>query len=156
MLTEDPEPPILYFHPEQRYAELEIELVLGTAVAAVEPEAHRVVLADGRALEYDKLLLTVGGQARRLPIHGGDLALYLRTLEDARAIRARLAGAAAGAVHRRRGDRAGDRLLGAGARVRGDGAGGAAARHGPRGVAGGRGVHRGAASRRRGRCCISR
>ena len=93
VLTEDPEPPILYFHPEQRYAEHQIELLLGSAVAAVEPDAHRVVLADGRALEYDKLLLTVGGAARRLPIHGGDLALYLRTLEDARAIRARLAGA---------------------------------------------------------------
>ncbi len=93
VLTEDPEPPILYFHPEQRYAELGIELLLGTAVATLEPDAHRVVLADGRALDYDKLLLAVGGQARRLPIHGGDHALYLRTLEDARAIRARLAGA---------------------------------------------------------------
>jgi 3-phenylpropionate/trans-cinnamate dioxygenase ferredoxin reductase subunit len=93
VLTDDPEPPILYFHPEQRYAEHRIELLLGTAVAAVEPDAHRVTLADGRALDYDKLLLTVGGAARRLPIHGGDLALYLRTLEDAHAIRARLAGA---------------------------------------------------------------
>jgi 3-phenylpropionate/trans-cinnamate dioxygenase ferredoxin reductase subunit len=92
VLTVDPEPPILYFHPEQRYAEHQIELLLGSAVAAVEPDAHRIVLADGRPLEYDKLLLTVGGAARRLPIHGGDLALYLRTLEDARAIRARLAG----------------------------------------------------------------
>jgi 3-phenylpropionate/trans-cinnamate dioxygenase ferredoxin reductase component len=92
VLTEDPEPPILYFHPEQRYAELDIELLLGTAVAALEPDAHRVLLADGRALEYHKLLLAVGGQARRLPIHGGNLALYLRTLEDAHAIRARLAG----------------------------------------------------------------
>jgi NADPH-dependent 2,4-dienoyl-CoA reductase/sulfur reductase-like enzyme len=93
VLTQDPEPPVLYFHPEQRYAELGVELLLGTAVVGVEPEAHRVVLADGRALAYDKLLLTVGGAARRLPIHGGDLALYLRTLEDARTIRARLAGA---------------------------------------------------------------
>ena len=151
VLTEDPEPPILYFHPEQRYAELDIELLLGTAVAALEPDAHRVLLADGRALEYDKLLLAVGGQARRLPIHGGDHALYLRTLEDAQAIRARLAGGAARAVHRRRRDRAGDRLLGAGARLRGHRAGGAAARHGPCGVAGGRGVHRGDAPRRRGR-----
>ena len=92
VLTEDPEPPIVYFHPEQRYAEHQIELLLGSAVAAIEPDANRVVLADGRALEYDKLLLTVGGAARRLPIHGGDLALYLRTLEDAQAIRARLAG----------------------------------------------------------------
>jgi 3-phenylpropionate/trans-cinnamate dioxygenase ferredoxin reductase component len=93
VLIEDPEPSILYFHPEQRYAELRIELLLGTAAEAVEPDAHRVLLADGRTLDYDKLLLTVGGQARRLPIHGGDHALYLRTLEDARAIRSHLAGA---------------------------------------------------------------
>jgi 3-phenylpropionate/trans-cinnamate dioxygenase ferredoxin reductase subunit len=92
VLTEDLEPPILYFHPEQRYAEMGIELLLGTAVEAVEPDAHRILLADGRALDYDKLLLTVGGQARRLPIHGGDHALYLRSLEDARAIRSRLTG----------------------------------------------------------------
>src|ERR1700733_16270279 len=93
VLTEDPEPPILYFHPEQRYAELQIEQLLGTSVETVDPAAHRVLLSDGQTLDYDKLLLTVGGEARRLPIHGGDLALYLRTLEDARAIRARLAGA---------------------------------------------------------------
>jgi 3-phenylpropionate/trans-cinnamate dioxygenase ferredoxin reductase subunit len=93
MLTEDPEPPVLYFHPEQRYTELGIELLLGTAVGTVEPDAHRVLLTDGRVFDYDRLLLTAGGQARRLPIHGGDHALYLRSLEDARAIRARLAGA---------------------------------------------------------------
>ena len=90
VLTEDPEPPILHFHAEQRYAELDIEMVLGSAVTGIDPEAHRVVLTDGRAFDYDKLLLTVGGQARHLPIHGGDLAMYLRTLEDARAIRVRL------------------------------------------------------------------
>ena len=93
VLTEDAEPPVLYFHPEARYAEQEIEVLLGCGVAGVEADAHRVTLADGRTLDYDKLLLTPGGQARRLPVHGGDLALYLRTLEDARAIRARLEGA---------------------------------------------------------------
>jgi 3-phenylpropionate/trans-cinnamate dioxygenase ferredoxin reductase component len=93
VLTEHSEPPVLYFHPEQRYAAQGIELVLGAAVEAVQAEAHRVMLGDGGALEYDKLLLAVGGQARRLPVHGGELALYLRTLEDARTIRTRLAGA---------------------------------------------------------------
>jgi len=90
VLTEDPEPPVLYFHPEQRYAEQNIELILGCKVQAVEPAHHRVVLADGRRVEYDKLLLSVGGQARRLPVHGGAYASYLRTIADARAIRARL------------------------------------------------------------------
>ena len=47
----------------------------------------------GGALDYDRLLLTIGGRARHLPIHGGDKALYLRTIEDARLIRARLATA---------------------------------------------------------------
>ena len=42
-------------------------------------------------LDYDRLLLTVGGRARHLPAPGGTKALYLRTIEDARLIRARLA-----------------------------------------------------------------
>ena len=93
MLTDDPAPDVLYFHPESRYAEREIELLLGTPVETVEPDGHRIRMADGRVLAYDKLLLTVGGEARRLPVHGGDRALYLRTLEDSQAIRARLATA---------------------------------------------------------------
>lgn len=93
VLTEATEPPIAYFHAEERYAEQRIELLLGTAVTEIESAAHRVRLADGRTLDYDRLLLTVGGGARHLPIHGGDKALYLRTLEDARLIRARLSTA---------------------------------------------------------------
>jgi 3-phenylpropionate/trans-cinnamate dioxygenase ferredoxin reductase component len=95
VLTDEPEPPIAYFHAEERYAEQRIELLLGTAVAEIQPPAHRVCLVDGRSIEYDRLLLTVGGSARHLPIHGGNKALYLRTLEDARVIRARLADARA-------------------------------------------------------------
>ena len=93
VLTDEAEPPIAYFHAAERYAEQRIELLLGTAVTGIEPEAHRVRLSDGQALDYDRLLLTVGGAARHLPVHGGDKALYLRTLEDARLIRARLAHA---------------------------------------------------------------
>ena len=33
----------------------------------------------------------MGGRARHLPVPGGEKALYLRTIEDARLIRARLA-----------------------------------------------------------------
>ena len=93
VLTEDPEPPITYFHPEARYAEQGIELLLGAEVTALDPTAHRIHLRDGQDLAYDRLLLTMGGKARHLPIHGGDKALYLRTIEDARLIRARLSTA---------------------------------------------------------------
>lgn len=90
MLTDDPEPPVSYFHPESRYADQGIDLLLGAPVEAVEPADHRVRLGDGRAFTYDRLLLAVGGRARHLPVPGAELALYLRTLEDARRIRTRL------------------------------------------------------------------
>src|SRR5438105_11178550 len=35
-------------HPEEFYAEQEIELVTGVAVTAIDPGAARVTLADGR------------------------------------------------------------------------------------------------------------
>src|SRR5215472_12318177 len=91
VLTEATPPPISYFHPEGRYAELNIELKLATSVTAIDAGAHRITLAAGESVPYDRLLLAIGGRARHLPVPGGEHALYLRTIEDARAIRARLA-----------------------------------------------------------------
>jgi len=91
LLTVDPEPPVLFFHDEGKYAGQGIELLLGTAAEELDATAHRVRLRDGHMLAYDRLLLTTGGRARRLAIPGGERALLLRTLEDARAIRAQLA-----------------------------------------------------------------
>src|SRR4029077_2101836 len=72
VLTEDPEPPVAYFHTQERYTELRIDLLLGVEVTEVDPAAHRIRLADGQRFEYDRLLLPLGGRARRLPIPGGD------------------------------------------------------------------------------------
>jgi NADPH-dependent 2,4-dienoyl-CoA reductase/sulfur reductase-like enzyme len=93
MLTDDPEPVVTYFHTEERYAEMRIELLLGAAVTEIDTSGHSIRLADGRSYDYQRLLLTMGGRARHLPIHGGDKAHYLRTIEDARAIRVLLATA---------------------------------------------------------------
>lgn len=90
MLTAEPLPELLYFHPEAKYAELGIELLLGVAGAALDTAARQLRLSDGRVLGYDRLLLATGGQARRLTVPGGEHAMTLRTLEDALAIRARL------------------------------------------------------------------
>jgi 2-phosphoglycolate phosphatase len=92
-LTAEPPPEVQYFHPHTKYAEQDIELLLGVPVAELDPVAHRVRLADGRAFDYDRVLLATGGRARRLDVPGGGRALTLRTLEDALAIRARLAAA---------------------------------------------------------------
>jgi 3-phenylpropionate/trans-cinnamate dioxygenase ferredoxin reductase component len=93
VLTDETEPPLQYFHTAERYAEQRIDLLLGTRVSGIDPSGHSIELHDGARVEYDRLLLTMGGRARHLPIHGGNKALYLRTIEDARQIRERLATA---------------------------------------------------------------
>ena len=90
MLAGDSEPPVLFFHEEARYAELGIELLLGTMVEALDPYSQRIGLRNGGTLPYDRLLVATGGRARRLTIQGGEHVHVLRTLEDSRAIRARL------------------------------------------------------------------
>src|SRR5271168_4127253 len=46
-LTADPEPPVAWFHPAGRYAERDIEFLLGAPVTAIDPTAQRVTLIDG-------------------------------------------------------------------------------------------------------------
>jgi 3-phenylpropionate/trans-cinnamate dioxygenase ferredoxin reductase subunit len=84
-------PPCL--HPEARYRELGIELLLGRRAEGIDVAAQRLHLADGAALAWDRLLLATGGHARRLAVPGGERALTLRGLDDARALRDRLAAA---------------------------------------------------------------
>src|SRR4051794_31296912 len=62
ILTDEPEPPITHFHCQERYVELDIELLLGVSVAEIDAVKQRIRLADGVILNYDQLLLTVGGQ----------------------------------------------------------------------------------------------
>ena len=73
---------------EARLAAAGIEHVRGGTVARVDPENHELVLWGGRVVPYDKLLLATGARPRRLP--GDAPVAYLRTLDDAVAIRARL------------------------------------------------------------------
>jgi 3-phenylpropionate/trans-cinnamate dioxygenase ferredoxin reductase component len=93
VLTDEPEPPVAFFHAAERYDEQGIELLLGATVAELDPTAHCIRLSDGQRLDYDRVLLSVGGRARHLPVPGGEKAYYLRTIEDAQRIRARLATA---------------------------------------------------------------
>lgn len=73
------------------YEQQRIELVEGE-VSALLPEAREVKLRDGRVLGYDRLVLAGGAHPFVPPIAGAtrEGVLVLRTLADARAIRARL------------------------------------------------------------------
>ncbi|HEX8752702.1 MAG TPA: FAD-dependent oxidoreductase [Solirubrobacterales bacterium] len=79
------------FRAAEWYEENEVELLLGTRAARLDPEARTVELELGGALPYGKLLIATGGAARRLPFLGRfDNVHYLRTLADARRLRAEL------------------------------------------------------------------
>jgi NADPH-dependent 2,4-dienoyl-CoA reductase/sulfur reductase-like enzyme len=75
-----------------RLAELDIEHLAGNPVKSLDPQQHRLQLADGRWLDYARLLLATGGRARRLPRVPKHLAnvLYLRTHDEALRLRAGL------------------------------------------------------------------
>jgi 3-phenylpropionate/trans-cinnamate dioxygenase ferredoxin reductase subunit len=81
-----------YVHEANFYTEREIELLTSTTVAALDPGASRVTLADGRELAFDRLLLTTGAEPRRIPIPGAELegVHYLRTLADCDQLRDRI------------------------------------------------------------------
>ncbi|MFN3830454.1 MAG: NAD(P)/FAD-dependent oxidoreductase, partial [Tepidimonas ignava] len=75
-------------HPGH-YAALGIDCVAGRATA-VDTQACRVTLHDGRTLEYDRLLLATGSRPVKPPIPGVTLpgVHHCWTLADARAIQA--------------------------------------------------------------------
>jgi 3-phenylpropionate/trans-cinnamate dioxygenase ferredoxin reductase subunit len=80
----------LFLRPASFYADKNVTLELGCRVAEIEPAQHRVRLADGRLLGYDRLLLATGSVVRKLDVPGAGLAgvHYLRTIADVDAIAA--------------------------------------------------------------------
>jgi 3-phenylpropionate/trans-cinnamate dioxygenase ferredoxin reductase subunit len=79
----------LAVHAASFYEENSIELIVGTEVLGLYPQASEVSLGDGTRLHYHALLLATGASPRRLQVSGGDLpgVFYLRRLEDADALR---------------------------------------------------------------------
>ena len=82
----------VFLRPESFYARNDVELRLGSAVRKIDPEGRSVVLDDGDSLAFTDLVIATGSRPRRLDVPGVDLGniFYLRTMEDADAIRAAL------------------------------------------------------------------
>ncbi len=74
------------------YIDHDIDLICGDRVTDVELGDGIVKLASGRELSFDKLALTTGARVAKLPVAGAELdgVLYLRDLEDADRLAARL------------------------------------------------------------------
>jgi 3-phenylpropionate/trans-cinnamate dioxygenase ferredoxin reductase component len=86
-------------NPPDSYPGNGIDLELEARAVRVDPGGKVVELADGRRLQYDRLLVATGGRNRRPRIPGIELprVLQLRNVEEADRIRA-LAGAGRRAV----------------------------------------------------------
>ena len=82
----------VFLRPESFYSRSDVELRLGNAIRTVDPEHRTVVLDDGDSLAFTDLVIATGSRPRRLDAPGAELGniFYLRTLEDADAIRAEL------------------------------------------------------------------
>ncbi|MEO8888890.1 MAG: FAD-dependent oxidoreductase [Jatrophihabitantaceae bacterium] len=86
----------VFLHPDDWYAEQDIDLRLGVQVTAVDRSTHQVSTAGGEPIGYDKLLLATGSNPRRLSVPGANLddgMLYLRRLSDCEAMKSAFAAA---------------------------------------------------------------
>ena len=74
----------IFVRDAAQYADLGVELSLGTYVVRISVQERAIIDGSGRTIPYEKLLLATGGHARRLEIPGGDLPelCYFRTVDD--------------------------------------------------------------------------
>ena len=82
----------LYIRPPQFWADKGVEMLLSREVVKIDAQAHVATLSDGAEIAYGKLVWAAGGDPRRLPVEGGDLAgVYgVRTRDDADALMAQV------------------------------------------------------------------
>ena len=75
------------------YHDHDIDLRLGTRATAIDRSARRVLFADGASVPFGKVLLATGSRSRRPDLAGCDAAGvdYLRTVDDASVLKAKLA-----------------------------------------------------------------
>ena len=98
MLVEEQEPQPVYLLDEGMIASLGASLIRGSRATGIDRQKKAVVLADGRAISYDKLLIATGAKPRRLSIEGGELAYTLRDFADGDHLRSRLRQSASAAI----------------------------------------------------------
>lgn len=85
----------LWLKPEAFYTAADINCRTGTRAAAIDRDARQLVLEGGERLDFDHCVIATGGEARRPPIPGVNLAgvHVLRTLSEADGLSAALKSA---------------------------------------------------------------
>ena len=85
----------IQLRPERFYQDHRIDLLAAKRVTAIDRGERKVQLESGARLSYEKLVLAVGARNRKLAVEGAELddVLYLRSLEEAVAVKERLQSA---------------------------------------------------------------
>lgn len=100
LLAGDAQPDDIVLRPRGWYEARGIALVTGVPAVAIDAGKSAVVLADGRALAFDRLVLATGADPIRLPLPGCDRdgVITFRTTADVAAMRAAAASGAPAVV----------------------------------------------------------
>src|SRR5271165_1598322 len=83
----------LTIRPGDWYRDNDVELRSATKVTSVDPRDSSVTLATGERQRYDRLLIATGARPRIINGDDAGVGHYLRTIDDADRLRARLATA---------------------------------------------------------------
>lgn len=81
------------YRPDGYYEKMGVKTMLGRTVKAIDPAAKKVILEDGEAVKYDKLLVATGSRPFIPPMEGLDSVENKHTflsLDDAKALEADL------------------------------------------------------------------
>ena len=84
-------------HPPEWFVERDVDLRHGQPVTEIDVDAHTVTV-DGERIPYGALVLACGAGPSPLPVPGGERALLLRALDDARQLRDAATGASSAVV----------------------------------------------------------
>jgi NAD(P)H-nitrite reductase large subunit len=71
----------LLIRPPDFYSKLEIEALIGETVVSIDPDGQRVLTDQGRAVDYDRLLIASGADPRPIKAAGTELGnvSFMRT-----------------------------------------------------------------------------
>ena len=87
----------VFLHPADWFTERDLEMTTNAPVSEIDVQAHTVTAAGSR-YEYRHLILACGASPTPLPVPGGELALQLRSLQDAKRLRPAAEGARSAVV----------------------------------------------------------
>lgn len=82
----------LLYRPENFYEKNNIKVITNQRVTTIDRSNKKVKLVNGDCFSYDKLAITTGSRARKLPMPGADAkgVFYLRNINDVDQIRKKI------------------------------------------------------------------